>query len=269
MEQIQQSLMPFRAQQAPSRLGRYLAAHGGVEGWFLPEAAATWDALLERQRAEGVGGHILEIGVWHGKSAAMLGLHAEFGSELLILVDECVGPDVCQASLGDAGVPWGEGIHHLQVPSEELAALPLMQGGFQAFRWIHVSGERTFGAVMGDLAIADRFLAKNGVVCVDDFFNRRYPQVREAVQRYVQEHSEQFSLFLCGFNKAYLARPHDVHGLQEYCAGSLVDDLESRGVETMITKTSDPSGMNCLGLGPRVDGRRTMGTESEPPEIRA
>lgn len=254
MEQLQQSLAPSRAPQAPGRFERYMASHDGVEGWFLHGDAATWDALLERQRAEEIGGHLLEVGVWHGKRAAMLGLHAEFDSELLILVDEFSGSDVCQASLGKVGVAWNAGIRHMRMSSEELGKQALMQDGFQAFRWIHIDGEHTFGAVMRDLAIADRLLAKEGIVCIDDFFNGRYPQVSEAVLRYVREHTEQFSLFLCGFNKAYLARPHYVHELQGYCADSLVHDLESRGVEATIAKTSHPTELSCFRLGPRVTG---------------
>ena len=52
------------------------------------EAAATWDALLSFQERRRIAGHMLEIGVRRGKSAALLGLHADPTAEICVLVDK-------------------------------------------------------------------------------------------------------------------------------------------------------------------------------------
>ena len=46
---------------------------------------------------------------------------------------------------------------------------------------------------------------------VDDFLSPRYPQVAAAVFNYLQSHPFSFRMFLCGFFKAYLARPRSAH----------------------------------------------------------
>lgn len=266
MEHPQQRLTPAKpvpAGPTSARFDRYLAAHGGVEGWFCAGAAATWDALLERQRSLGTAGDVLQIGVWHGKSAALLGLHTAHFSERLILVDASVEERAPRAALAEVGVEWSQGMHHLQVSSEQLASQPLMQEGAEAFRWIHVGGERTFGAVTRELAAADQLLHAGGIVCVDDFFNWLYPQVTEAVLGYVREHPEQFSLFLCGFNMAYLARPQTAQGLRGHCAGPLAQELEARGVRATIAKTSYPAGMDCFAVEERLEGLPRRGPQGK------
>ena len=44
-----------------SRFERYMDLHAEVEGWFSPQSAALWDALLDWQTARGIKGHMLEI----------------------------------------------------------------------------------------------------------------------------------------------------------------------------------------------------------------
>lgn len=45
-------------------------------------------------------------------------------------------------------------------------------------------------------------------------------------------------MFLCGYNKAYLARPHFVHKYLELCGEELGRQLEERGLEVSLARTT-------------------------------
>src|SRR5512138_497346 len=75
------------------RFERWTKLTRSVEGFFLDEAAAAWDFLLELQETDGITGALGEIGVWRGKSAMLLALHAR-KAEQLYLADICDLRDV-------------------------------------------------------------------------------------------------------------------------------------------------------------------------------
>ena len=64
----------------------YLEHYAPLPGWFTEDSAVVWDCLLTFQRAQRIRGHAFEIGVFHGKSAAMTCLHLHADEEL-VLVD--------------------------------------------------------------------------------------------------------------------------------------------------------------------------------------
>ena len=115
----------------------YQEHYAALPGWFTEDSAAVWDCLLAFQRSRRVRGHAFEIGVFHGKSAALACLHLR-PEERLVLVDpyrldlvrDQLGPIrtdgiVCHSCLSS------------QLPADEL--LPL----FGRCRWVHIDGEHT------------------------------------------------------------------------------------------------------------------------------
>ncbi len=256
---------PFRS--AERRFQDYLAVHSVTEGWFRLESAAIWDALLARQKTAGIEGHLLEIGVWHGKSAALLASHLNTAMETCVLVDLHMERERVEETLNrtDADL---SAVRLLPTDSRRLPLDPLMVEGFRAFRWIHIDGEHTGDAVTNDMAVANSLLSADGVVVVDDFFSWMYPQITEAVFRYVRANPDHFALFLCGFNKAYLARPHRSHEWLAFCRDGLSVALEARDVETTLSKTTYPGEMNVFGIGPRGHGRAQRGPDWDPDTIR-
>jgi len=250
-----------------ARFARYMDATEETDGWFNAESAALWDALLGWQTTRRIKGHMLEIGVWHGKSAALMAMHAD-ADRTCMLVDIKIHRARIESALERLGLRDSIEVSCLQCNSRELVTDPLITEGFRGFRWIHIDGEHTGGAVSSDLAIAANLLADGGVVVIDDFFSWLYPQITEAVLRYLRSYPDDFSMFLCGYNKAYLARPHFVHEYMELCAGSLCDELEQRGIEPTLSRTTYPAEMNTFGIGNRFQGARLRGPDWEPGVIR-
>ncbi len=258
------------AERAPQleAFERYLAIHTDTEGWFAEEAAAAWDALLAFQRRRGQAGNLLEIGVWHGKSAALLALHTDFSRETCVLVDRYMNDPVVESTLDRARPDWREAVNLVRIDSARLVVDPLVVEGFASFRWIHIDGEHSARAVSSDLSLAATLLAEDGIVCLDDFLSWLYPQVTEAVFRYLRENPDHFSLFLCGHNKGYLARTHFVHEYLGFCDRELLDEIEARGFEPMLAKTTYPAELNCFSLGPRSANVRRRGPDWEQGRIR-
>jgi len=247
---------------------RYMRIYEEIYGWFSVESAALWDSLLGLQTERGQAGHLLEIGVHHGKSAALIAMHADPRRESCVLVDRYLAEPHVRHALPLAGRTLDDSIQLMRVDSTRLAVEPLVVAGFAQFRWIHIDGEHTARAVMSDLALAHALLGEDGIVCVEDFFNWWYPQITEAVLRYCCDNSEHFQLFLCGYDKAYLARPRVKHDLLEHCADRVVEDMEERGVASMVTKTSWPAELNCFGIGGRHENRTHRGPDWDEDTIR-
>jgi len=245
----------------------YQRIAGGIDGWFSDGAIAIWDALLSFQQRRRIGGNMLEIGVHHGKSAALMAMHAEPGSKL-VLVDYELKPGPIEQALQAARPAPGVEFLTVHGDSRELPASPLATATRRSHRWIHIDGEHTGGAVSSDLSTANLLLANHGVVVVDDFFSWLYPQVTESVLRYLRQHPDDFALFLCGYNKAYLARPHFVHEYLRFCAEELPAAMTARGQEVTVGKTTFPAEMNTFGIGPRFQNKELRGPDWDDRTIR-
>jgi len=239
----------------------------GIEGWFYPGAVALWDSLLTFQRSRDVRGHMLEIGVWHGKSAALLAMHGEPFTRLHLVDNEL---RVAELTRTMEAAPHAAQLEILPIEgdSRRLHVHPMMVECFQEHRWFHIDGEHSARAVSNDLSLANALVSPQGIVVVDDFFSWVYPQVTEAVFRYVRDNPDDFALFLSGYNKAYLARPHFVHEYLRYCAEGLHADMTARGVECTIAKTTYPAEMNTFGIGPKFQGHTLRGPDWDDRTIR-
>lgn len=246
----------------PGKLAAWRERFGALPGWFNEESAAVWDCLLAFQATRHTRGHLLEIGVYHGKSAALAWLHGRPGEEL-VLVDPYRLGEV--RPLLEAVRPEGITAYPLTSDRLPLAELDRLRG---ACRWLHVDGEHTGTAVAHDLAVADALLHERGVVVVDDFMAANYPQVTAATFAYLQAHPHRLRLFLCGFHKGYLARPRSVRAYLEYLRDGLQGDLAARGLGERVTlwKTTSPDDMNCFGMR-AWDGRTHVGLDWDKPSV--
>ena len=88
VERTQESIKPGSSMKAemPATFSRYASEYSSTYGFFMPEAAATWDFLLGIQRDYGFAGGFLEIGVLNGKSAYLAALHLRAGEPCTLAV---------------------------------------------------------------------------------------------------------------------------------------------------------------------------------------
>lgn len=232
-----------------------------IEGWLNQYAAATWDLLLAEQARRDVRGDLCEIGVYKGKSAALLAMHAR-DDESVHLVDSDIWPSVDEAEANIRAIH--PHVTMLATQSQSLPYSSYIQPMLRRVRFLHIDGEHTYHAVMQDLETARRIVSNEGIVCLDDFFNYQYPQVTAATFSFLERNPGEFVFLLAGFNKGYLVRPH---GFRIY-ADRLIDhgraDLLERGIPGMdLCRTTSPAEFLGFGIGPtdQPTGGRNRGPD--------
>ena len=227
---------------------RYIEVSNAVDGWFLDEAAATWDCLLQFQQSANITGNLLEIGVWNGKSALMSVQHAGPG-EIQLLVDP---RDMKEAMSNLRQIHPDATIDLFQRPSRALFKHPEYRNMLSSFRWIHIDGKHSAQDVNVDLRLADELLNDTGMVVLDDFFHEGYPQVTQAVYQFLFSHPQSFGLLLCGHRKGYLCRPLALAKYAGYVRTSLHRDLAARGFDQLtVWKTTESADCQTFGISER------------------
>ena len=230
-----------------------------TEGWFHEMAAVVWDCLLTFQSRTGIRGHLLEIGVWRGKSAILQAMHAA-PDEQLVLVDVRIR-DEMKRTIGRVKPSRA---HCLEINSRDLSTTPLYLEGSRSYRWIHIDGEHTGPALATDLDTANHLLSAAGIVTIDDFLSPKYPQLTRTTFDYVSQHEGDLQMFLCGFNKAYLCRPGMAPTYLRFVKESLHADMRLRGYGNVtIFKTAYPNDMNCFGIDARYEGLNYRGPDAD------
>jgi hypothetical protein len=171
----------------------YLAERGRIPGWFHPPDTWLFHAFNELQDKHGIGGDILEVGTYLGRTAILLGYLLRPG-ERLVVCDvwedsaELSPENRTEDELYHEGLSRGEFERNYlrfhsalpdicQMPSGELDQhLPA-----GSFRFIHVDGSDAYDVVRDDIAIARKLLTKGGVLALDDWSMPEAPGVGLAI----------------------------------------------------------------------------------------
>ena len=224
---------------------QYMFYFANTPGWFYGQSAAIWDTLLSYQEATNNDGNLLEIGVFQGKSAGMAALHRR-GNETCVFVDP-MPLDHVESRIKEV-IPSAK-CQYLQEFSQFLPRHPFVRDAARDFRWIHIDGEHSAQAVCNDLAIAEMLLSDRGILVLDDFFSPSYPQITQALFRFLEATPNRLTLVLCGYNKGYLCRPRAAREYLTFMQNSLYPNLARRNCSNVtICKTSDPADMNTFGI---------------------
>jgi predicted O-methyltransferase YrrM len=236
-----------------------------IPGFTAPESMCIWDFLLEFQSRNWPPASLLEIGVYYGHSAVMLALHCK-GAETLLLVDPSDYVDEARKVLTGFNALRFEIVKARSSDSQSWALTSQYR---HALRWIHVDGDHKAEAVWNDLSLANCLLADTGIICVDDFFNPGYPQLTYTVCRFLEENRAQLQLFLCGYNKGYLARPNAIRKYLDAVRQDLAREITARGfADFTIFKTDSANMVNAFGI---VKGRwkdlEYYGLDEDPNQI--
>ncbi|NNE96459.1 MAG: glycosyltransferase, partial [Acidimicrobiales bacterium] len=201
--------------QVPAQLAElndYIA--GGfdrVSGWM---AAAPVQTLRDLSAAQEQGGHVAEIGIHHGQTFILLALlcgpdEVAVGFDLFENQTENIDGsglgdrEQLEQNLAAAGVPDNRVIletkNSLRLEPDHLLRIA---GG--RIRLFSVDGGHTAAVTANDLWVADRTLAKGGIVILDDAFSPVWPGVGEGMHNYLRHWSCELIPFGVVDNKTYL-----------------------------------------------------------------
>ncbi len=236
----------------------------GIPGFMSAANVAVWDTFLCAQNRFYAQGHLLEIGVFKGRSASVLCQHKRPDEEVW-LVDFSQFLAEAESNLATLKSP---GVRFVHEKSSDLWKNPEIAQRRRQFRWIHIDGEHTGHAVANDLALAADLLSNEGLICVDDFFSPAYPQISAATYMWLANHPFELELIFCGDNKGYLARPTYAYQYLNLIRQQLAGELKGRGyTDFTLFKTSPTGDSNCWGIGSRRGDRDIYGLDADPDMI--
>jgi hypothetical protein len=186
---------PSGPTQQTQQTRQYIAeGRATVPGWFVKQDAELFALVSELQHEQGIVGDLLELGVYQGRSAILLGYLAG-PDERVILCDLFgtsaeVAPDVRQDLQSYDGLEletflsqWHR--FHAEDPGELIVGPSSRLAGRswdRPVRFVHIDGGHTYEVVQDDIGIARCALAASGgVVVFDDVRAARSPGVGAAV----------------------------------------------------------------------------------------
>jgi hypothetical protein len=234
-----------------------------IPGWFGIHSYALWRSLLDFQDARHVRGDLFEIGVWRGRSAAVLAAYCRDG-ETFYMCDLAVDEPALRATFEGVGAA-GRSLIALSGPSSALPGRLDLRALHQKVRWMHIDGEHTGPAVYAELELAHQIVRPDGLVVIDDFFSPRYPANTVEAVRYLEKNPFHFRLFAVAFNKGYFCRPERLATYMDFAAGGLSDALLGYGCKTTLFKTTGAFDTDAIGITGFVDEAGTIaGPDTDP-----
>ncbi|MFI8190607.1 class I SAM-dependent methyltransferase [Streptomyces sp. NPDC085946] len=162
-----------------------------VPGWFPPLDQVLFTWFLEQQQAHGVRGDLLELGVYLGKSAILMGRHLGDGETFTVCdLFGSEAPD--RANRAETTRSYGS-LTRQAFERNYLSfhdALPtVVQGPTSVIsshvapgscRFVHIDASHLYEHVYGDIGAARTALLPDGVVVLDDFRSEHTPGVSVA-----------------------------------------------------------------------------------------
>lgn len=180
-----------------------------IDGWLEPFCALWTMALLDAQARHGIGGGLLEIGVYRGRYLAILLRAGIATGEHVVGIDTF--EHVPQTEV-EAGMRrhFGDGADRLRlIAARSDAADPaaVREALGAPARFISVDGSHEVADVVHDMGLAAALVAPKGVVAADDFLNPLTLGVNEGVNRYLATGQTALAPFAYAANKLFLCAP--------------------------------------------------------------
>ncbi|MFJ4976033.1 class I SAM-dependent methyltransferase [Streptomyces coeruleorubidus] len=162
-----------------------------VPGWFPPLDQMLFTWFLERQQKQGMRGDLLELGVYMGKSAILLGHHLQDGEQFTVCdLFEGDAPDEANkaestksyASLTQQAFERNYLSFHDTLPTVIAAPSSVVSEKVapDTCRFVHVDASHLYEHVYGDIGAAHDILVPEGIVVLDDFRSEHTPGVSVA-----------------------------------------------------------------------------------------
>lgn len=164
-----------------------------IPGWFNGDDLVHFWLVLEMQAAAGLTGDLLEIGCFHGRSAAVLAMQLRAGERLIL----CDAFNLPQAeAYGDAPTPERVRRNLLravpEIDGSRVEIIPCLSRDLRLpadlrLRFAHVDGGHSREEALGDLRLCARHLLPGGILVLDDYRHPSYPGVSEAAAEFLSE----------------------------------------------------------------------------------
>jgi hypothetical protein len=251
---------------------KYLQKTKKIEGWFSIHDVISFASILKIQEDLMIPGSLLEIGVYQGKSALLIGSYSRSVEDF----------EVCDIFGLESDV---ENKHEISSSYRNLnreifennflnnlGALPVIHEcksidlsnklHSNSYRFIHIDGSHLYSHVVHDVQLAlDVLTHEDGVIVMDDFRSQHTIGVSLAIWEKIIE--SEFRPFLVTPAKMYLSKKLSKINLE-----IVSDALNVNGVKTIYENLGDFQIIRTLDL---PDGEvykvRNLRSELIPPAI--
>lgn len=206
-----------------------------VEGMTGSNSAVIFRGLM---KAQSYSGPVLEIGCYKGRSALVLAWCARDGEPVFIMDPED------RVTWGAFG-PVRDRVQFLEGYSENLETImPGYSDLAGRFRFVHDDASHQFENVLCNMRHADKLLAPEGILSIDDYENPNYAQVPFAVGAAIFRDGLDFRPFLVADNKAYFCRAAHWLTMMRSVVKDLLPEARLAGLSLARTDGSEFSPYN-------------------------
>ncbi len=198
-------------------LDRYVShSMESVHGYMSSLDAHLIATLLSFQNENNIRGHLCEIGVHHGRLFLMLALARRPGERALgidLFEDDTINTNTHHAGRDRAlfanarrlGIELSED-ETFKTSSIDIGAVDILRRTTGRIRFFSIDGSHLYQPVENDLRLAEQTLADEGIIAVDDFFNKDWADVSFAAYDFLRR-TNAIVPFAITSSKLYLAAP--------------------------------------------------------------
>jgi hypothetical protein len=193
-----------------------------IEGFMSGFSMQAMDAVLSHQESLGQSGHLLEFGVWKGRSASLISAHAR-PDERLILAD------VSQLLTPETLAKFYRQPEFIQTNTEDFRRACDLRPLKRAVRFLHIDSGHEYRTTLAEMKLADDLLAEGGIACLDDFTNLNYSQILAAAFKYLYTTKTDLCFFMVTDDKGYLCRRPWYERYGRFVLEQVVAEMAARG----------------------------------------
>lgn len=181
-----------------------------LEGWFYPLDMMMFGMIEAFHRSLSFDGDIAEIGVWKGKSLALLALIASAKDQIYAM--DLFGDDLLEQTQHNitsfVAPEFASRISYLKGNTADYSTDYLKTLFKNKLRILHIDAGHEYHEVLHTLTLTAPFMQDYGIIIMDDYQDREFPGVPAATLDYCYETAQgRWVPFLAGANKMYLANP--------------------------------------------------------------
>jgi hypothetical protein len=211
-----------------------------LPGWLIDYAAIRILDLLAWQEQNAMHGPLFEIGVYHGRSLALMLRSALRAKERVVALDTFQFVPLDTVKTGVAPIADPESIVWLQTSSTLCSSRQLLHVLGADPRFISIDGSHECDDVFWDLRLAEDMLAARGLA-VDDFMNMVAMGVNVGVHKFFAT-PRNLAPFAYTCNKLFLCRPQLApsyrHAFEQMVVADQVEPLSASFRQSSATNRS-------------------------------
>ena len=202
----------------------------------------------------------LEIGTWHGRSAVILASYVNEQCGLFWGIE----PEQTRAQITEDNCRKVCPNGRLKIERNISNYSEILNNKIPWIDIVHIDGEHSFNAVYHDLDIVKPNLLKEAIIILDDFFFDLYPQITQAVFKWLDDNPD-YVLLAAGVckgiicNKMEYKRYADMILNEEFITELKKYDTEYTNIS--ITRTSPFMDCPTIGISTNVSECNYLGNE--------